>query len=190
MLSTAVDLKKKNKRERLIAAALGLFLEKGPSSTSIDEIVQSAGVAKGTFYLYFKDRNEILDHIVARESAKVVRDAFVRARLRSPGSPAEEMLYAIEEVLERLSRRPELLALIHRNLSWGILVQTERASEEAGKDFLRLAQGKPAEDFAKLSFMVLELVSSVAYSSIVLGEPAGIDEMKPYLLDAVQRLLA
>jgi hypothetical protein len=36
----------------------------------------------------------------------------------------------------------------------------------------------------------MELVTSVCYSSIVLGEPAGIEVMKPFLLSSIQRLLA
>jgi AcrR family transcriptional regulator len=188
-MSTIVEEKKRNKRDRLLHAALELFLEKGPAATSIDDIVQSAGVAKGTFYLYFKDRNEILDRIVAGESVKLMRQAFVRARLRHPSSADEEMLFAVEEALDRFKDAPELLSLIHKNSSWGLLAASEESSEEAKRDWVRLSRGRTEAEFAKLSFMVLELVTSVAYSSIVLGEPAGLDEMKPFLLNAVGRLL-
>lgn len=41
-------------------AAERLFLEKGVDSTTINEIVEAAQVAKGTFYHYFSSKNEIL----------------------------------------------------------------------------------------------------------------------------------
>lgn len=189
MLPTAVDQRKRNKRDRLLRSALELFLEKGPGSTSIDDIVQRAGVAKGTFYLYFKDRNDILEDLVVKEGTRLVTDSFESARSRDPASPEEMMLFMVHEVLERLRASPELLVLIHRNLSWSVIARRFPAPGPEGEPCLRLAKVKSPEDFRKLSFMVLELVFSVAYSSIVLGEPAGIDEMEPYLLDAVARLL-
>lgn len=46
--------------EELKDAAQRLFLEKGFSSTSVAEIVKLANVAKGTFYLYFQTKEEVL----------------------------------------------------------------------------------------------------------------------------------
>ena len=45
-------------RARLLDAALGLADDNSLSELSIDEIVRAAGVAKGTFYVHFRDRNE------------------------------------------------------------------------------------------------------------------------------------
>lgn len=44
----------------IIASAARLFREKGVGAVSVDEIVQGAGIAKGTFYLYFKTRDDLL----------------------------------------------------------------------------------------------------------------------------------
>jgi hypothetical protein len=96
---------------------------------------------------------------------------------------------AVREVLKKLKAAPELLILIHRNLSWSLISRRLSASEAGGEDCCRLARGRSPEEFRNLSFMILELVFSVAYSSIILGEPTGIDEMEPCLLDAVARLL-
>lgn len=189
MLPTVVDQKKRNKRDRLLGSALDLFLEKGPGATSIDDIVQRAGVAKGTFYLYFKDRNDILEDLVVRESAQTVGESFARARQEHPESPDEEILLAIRELLDQLRESPGLLALIHRNLSWSVVSRRLATSDAAGQECHRLARGRSDAEFGKLAFVILELVFSVAYSSIVMGEPAGIDEMEDYLLGSVRKLL-
>ncbi len=48
------------RRDELMAAAKALFLEKGFTATSVDEIVRKADVAKGTFYLHFHSKDDIL----------------------------------------------------------------------------------------------------------------------------------
>ena len=48
-----VELNKKKKQDALLNTAYQLFTEKGFQKTSISDIVNEAGVAKGTFYLYF-----------------------------------------------------------------------------------------------------------------------------------------
>ena len=54
-----VEENKKKKKEALFRTAYELFTTKGINSTAISDIVEKAGVAKGTFYLYFKDKYDI-----------------------------------------------------------------------------------------------------------------------------------
>ncbi|GAW92876.1 TetR/AcrR family transcriptional regulator [Calderihabitans maritimus] len=53
-----------DKRNRLLAAARQAFAEKGFGKTTIDEIVDRARVAKGTFYLYFKNKEHVFKELV------------------------------------------------------------------------------------------------------------------------------
>ena len=48
-----IDNNKQMKRESLLDSAFSLFIDNGFNKTSISDIVNNAGVAKGTFYLYF-----------------------------------------------------------------------------------------------------------------------------------------
>ena len=48
------------RRQEIIEAAQRLFEKEGYSKTSIEAIIQEAGIAKGTFYYYFKSKQEIL----------------------------------------------------------------------------------------------------------------------------------
>jgi AcrR family transcriptional regulator len=52
----------------LLDSAAALFVEKGVSTTSIDDIAERAGVAKGTFYHYFQDRAAMLEALRKRYS--------------------------------------------------------------------------------------------------------------------------
>lgn len=63
-----VDENKKKKKEALFNTAYELFTTKGINSTAISDIVEKAGVAKGTFYLYFKDKYDIKNKLVAHKT--------------------------------------------------------------------------------------------------------------------------
>ena len=60
-MENVLEQKKAAKRKRLLDAAYTLFQEKGAANTTINDIAKEAQVAKGTFYLYFRDKTEILD---------------------------------------------------------------------------------------------------------------------------------
>ncbi len=50
-------------RERIVNVAIKLFADKGFDKATVDEIVARAGVAKGTFYLYFKSKEDLIKEI-------------------------------------------------------------------------------------------------------------------------------
>lgn len=59
----------------ILDAASSLFVERGVAATSIDDIVERAGVAKGTFYHYFNDRTAMLDALRERYAQRFADDA-------------------------------------------------------------------------------------------------------------------
>lgn len=67
-LSKKIEENKEEKEHKLLDSAFKLFTEKGVKNTSIQEIVDKAGVAKGTFYLYFKDKYDVQDFLIVKKS--------------------------------------------------------------------------------------------------------------------------
>jgi AcrR family transcriptional regulator len=59
---------------RIVEAALGVFAERGPDAPVIDEFVQAAGVARGTFYNHFKDVEELLHATSEWTTRELVQD--------------------------------------------------------------------------------------------------------------------
>ncbi|MCK5682523.1 TetR/AcrR family transcriptional regulator [bacterium] len=51
---------KVDKKTKIIKSARDLFHSKGYNATTVDDIVKNAGVGKGTFYRYFKNKTELL----------------------------------------------------------------------------------------------------------------------------------
>ena len=67
-IKSKINDNKQEKERKLLSTALHLFSEKGIKKTSIQDIVHDAGIAKGTFYLYFKDKYELQDVLLAKTS--------------------------------------------------------------------------------------------------------------------------
>lgn len=77
------------KRARLLRAATQLFVRHGYRKTSIDEVARRAGLAKGTVYLYFRNKAELLTHAVVAEKHRYLER--VRPLLAEP-LPGRERL--------------------------------------------------------------------------------------------------
>lgn len=60
-------------REKIASAASALFLEKGTTATSMDEIAKAAGYSKATLYVYFKNKEEIVGFLVLESMKKLSR---------------------------------------------------------------------------------------------------------------------
>ena len=67
---------KQQKLEALYKNAYELFLTNGIEKTSISDIAKKAGVAKGTFYLYFTDKYDIRDQLIAKTADNLFHKAF------------------------------------------------------------------------------------------------------------------
>lgn len=57
-------------QERLVKAAVGVFMERGYTEATIDEIVAVAGVSRATFYLHFKSKVELMRAIITETDAE------------------------------------------------------------------------------------------------------------------------
>lgn len=69
------EKKHKNRKEDIINVARQLFIVKGYNKTTINEIIQEMDIAKGTFYHYFKSKEEVLDCIVEEQIENLTRKA-------------------------------------------------------------------------------------------------------------------
>lgn len=58
-------------RENIVSAASALFMEKGISATSMDDIAKAAGYSKATLYVYFENKEEIVGILVLNSMKKL-----------------------------------------------------------------------------------------------------------------------
>lgn len=58
------------KKELIVSSAKKVILEKGYKNISVEDITSEAGIAKGSFYTYFKSKNLVIDYILEEVIAK------------------------------------------------------------------------------------------------------------------------
>ena len=63
-----------SRREPILRNAARLFSAKGYSGTTVDDIVQATGIAKGTFYIYFKSKEDLLIEVIKNLIAETVAE--------------------------------------------------------------------------------------------------------------------
>ncbi|MCH7754758.1 TetR/AcrR family transcriptional regulator [candidate division KSB1 bacterium] len=63
---------KDDKRSRILKAAVKVFAQLGFYNAKVSQIAKNAGIADGTIYLYFKNKDEILISIFEEEMAKFI----------------------------------------------------------------------------------------------------------------------
>ena len=86
-----VEENKTEKRSKLMEAAHSLFTSGSAlKPPTIDEVVKMAGVAKGTFYLYFKDKYDLMDQLFLKKLAECVNSALFKTRQQLAGRKVED----------------------------------------------------------------------------------------------------
>src|SRR5712664_690387 len=101
------------RRAAIVEAAFDEFVARGFTATRIDDIAKRAGVAKGTIYLHFKDKESMFEELVRTAIVPLVTRLW--ATPPQPGASVRDMVEAfaktfIEEVAT--TRRGDLVRLI------------------------------------------------------------------------------
>ncbi len=75
---TAGNVGRPISREMIKKCAIALFEKKGVAGTSVNDIVGKAGIAKGTFYLYFKDKDDLINFVFAKFGEEFFEEVIVK----------------------------------------------------------------------------------------------------------------
>jgi AcrR family transcriptional regulator len=108
-------VRRTTRRQELIEAAVAVFSTKGVSASSVDDIVRAAGVAKGTFYLYFTTKDDAVN-AVASSMVEAVAERIETTATDATRSPVERLLafgVGVREVGDEPYER-EVIEIFHR----------------------------------------------------------------------------
>lgn len=193
-----VEDKKKLKKEALLDSALKLFTEKGIADTSVSEIAKDALMAKGTFYLYFKDKYEIRDCLIARETYSVFhraqRELSALFEQIEPEHVEDGVIYLLENIIDQFTENPEILRFISKNLSWGIFsnLRIEDLDNQNCMDIFDAILNRSSKKYRQkelMIYMIVELVNSTCYNVILNKTPVLIDDLKGELVQTVKGIM-
>lgn len=81
------------RRKEILETAERLFITKGYTKTTVNDILKEIGIAKGTFYHYFKSKEEVMDEIIMR----IIKDDVAKAKVivSNPNIPVLEKLFRV-----------------------------------------------------------------------------------------------
>ena len=196
MTKSLVIDKKNEKKNKLAEAAFDLFVSNGFKNTSIQEIVDKAGVAKGTFYLYFKDKYDLQEYLITLKSYELFHNALLYVDENQITDFYDRIINIIDYLIDRLNDNKDLLEFIAKDLSWGVFGdRVASLMDDSSLEVLDMFKKGIDENNINIKnpdltlYMIIELTSSTVYSSITKNKPLPIEEFKPYLYKKIRSLL-
>ena len=99
---------------QLTSAAAAVFAERGVANTAVSDIVRAAGVAQGTFYLYFKTKDEVVLAVVEQMVQGMV--SAIETAVAATGASGVDKLLSLRDVFASSIADPtatELADFVH-----------------------------------------------------------------------------
>lgn len=135
------------KREDILNSALKLFLEKGFSATSVEDITRLAGISKGSFYTYFQSKESLLNEVIRLFLEEVSR-RFSHILEDKRGKPLELLEAFFDLNLELAREYSSNIFTLVREVSFAPIQTRERLTtsfskliEERLKEFILTLKG-------------------------------------------------
>ncbi len=103
-----------DRRNQILDVSEELFYSKGYEKCTINDILKEVKIAKGTFYYYFKSKEEVLDAVVARYTDLVISRTSEILSIENI-NPVEKLMRAFLAIQLKKEVRTELLDELHRS---------------------------------------------------------------------------
>lgn len=181
---------KNEKFEKLIGAAFELFDVKDISAVSIDEIVKKAGVAKGTFYLYFKNKPDLIAKLILKKAAEYLKDEGIYPEVEDDADFGKYVKLYMDLLTDFLEKNKTLTKLIDKNVHVCVRALLENAQGAFGDLYEKiegyfLKKGLTQKEITIKMHIYLEMTVSACCNAILRENPATIEEVKPHIYDIV-----
>ncbi len=185
----------------ILAAARQVLEQRGLEAMTMEEIAGAAGLAKGTLYLYFQSKNDLIEALISQVGDNILAD--LEAILAGSGAPAAKIREVAALLLDYLTREQVLFPIYARNLL--------KKGRGTGKDFWRRLQEREdrfvalitrlfaqgietgqfiAADPKLLTFLFRSLIRGVGYYQLAEGPKMTVTEALPVLLTLLSSGLA
>ena len=193
--SGKIGEKQKHKQQALFETAYELFTTKGLHKTTVADIAERAGVAKGTFYLYFKDKYDIKNRLIASKARELFHEADEKIIREGIHGKRAQIHFLVDFFLDKLEGEPTFVSFLSKNLSWGLLKGIfEEPEEEVAPyrcqtlSFIQAGGGEKELGYLLL-FTIVELVSSSCYNCILYQQPVPLGKYRPFLHKSIEGIL-
>jgi TetR/AcrR family transcriptional regulator len=180
-------------RAAILAAAEGLFAERGFAATRLEEVAERVGIRRASIVYHFRDKRELYEAVLGDLFSGLLERT--RAALEAPGPLAARIEAAVSAWVEYVGRRPSLARLLLREVADGAAA-SETALPAHTRPFVELVQRVLAESrgdplLARGPFEAAHVASSIAGATVffvaalpTLVPDLGFDPLGPEGLEA------
>lgn len=187
-------MRKAERRQKILTHARDVFARRGYHDAKIEDIISAAGIARGTFYLYFKDKRAVFEEIVDRAFTQIGM-AIVRVDPKDPGRTVADQVHEntrriVGTLLEDKATTKILLTdaigldpAFNRKLQSfyevveGLLVESLREGQQLGV----VAPGDPR----MFAYLTLGAMKEVLYQVVRRGAPYAEAEVVDAIYDFI-----
>lgn len=189
--------KKLEKRKKLLDSSYELFVEKGISNVSIAEICQKAGIAKGTFYLYFTSKEDIARALNRRISFTLMQKAYDKVNHNRKDTFADNVITMANFIIDYFHADTETLKMMRKDFIFPLTVDDFDNSTNP----LMISLRQEISDYARVSgysnheilfrlYSLLSMIAGICHSVIIDHFPdTDIDDLKPVLFDMIRKAI-
>lgn len=191
--ATKKDIVTAFRTREILAAARQLLDQRGLEAMTMEEIAAAAGVAKGTLYLYFQSKDDLIQALLTMVGENILRD--LETTLQAAGTPPEKLKRIVTVLFEYLNRERVLFPIYARELLRGRQESRRgfwRHYQELEERFVTLvtdlfAEGMAAGQFIPanprlLTFLIRGLVRATGYYQRAEGQVDAAQEALPVIL--------
>jgi AcrR family transcriptional regulator len=182
-----------DRRAALLDAARVVFAQKGVEAARISEIVARAGVAQGTFYLYFTSKSSLILALTDQVYADI-REELARA-LAPEERVAGQVSAGVAAAFRAIERHRDIFAIVHPRAGgaevwregerlfapyYELVATTIRAGQARGEI--------PADVMPDIAArLVVDLIDAAAYACYVVGDGAPVASYQGQVTSFIQR---
>jgi AcrR family transcriptional regulator len=182
-----------DRRAALLDAARQIFAVKGVEAARVSEIVARAGVAQGTFYLYFTSKASLALALTDKVYAEI-REEVARA-LAAEDQVARQVSAGVAAAFRAIERNQDIFAIVHPRAGgaeirreserlfapyYDLVAEAIRAGQERGEIPPDLAPDLVAR-------LVVDVIDSAAYACYVLGDTSSVEAYQAEVTRFIQR---
>lgn len=110
------------RKNDILTAAMELFKEKGYEKTTVSDIVKAAGIAQGTFYIYYKNKEDVFISVIENTREKII-EQLIDVQKRNDLNAVDKMNLIIRLEFDINRTQDDLILQLHLEKNSGIHLQ-------------------------------------------------------------------
>ena len=188
------ETNKETNRIKIIESGIEIFSKKGISETTVRDIIRNTGLASGTFYNYFKNKEEVL--IAAIDDAAYDLAKILEKGRKKANNLEEFIEFQVDPFFEMVAKLPELFFILSTNLEAvdRFTIQTPQmtlAIEDLKKDMELAIKNKiiPDVDIDYFSAVFSSVVEGVAIEYVTNNKKTDLELAKDFCVNCLVKSL-